>query len=199
MVFVKYNEDEFAIFASLIYLFFCFKASYFPKNSFARSVVGRAKKIFTMKYEKYDSLLISPDGCQFTFVSEGPKGRILKMVQYTETDNPDIYNLAFGELLANGNINDSVKNNNKDRNKILATVAVTVYEFTARQPEKIVFFTGSSSERTRLYRMALTNNISELSLDFEIFGAILEGKSFIIEKFMKGKDYNAFAIKRKIV
>ena len=138
-----------------------------------------------MKYEKYESLLISPDACEFTFISEGPKGEIEKMVQYTATDNPGIYSLAFGDLLPNGDIDDSIKNNNKDRNKILATVAVTVYEFTARYPEKIVFFTGSSPERTRLYRMALTNNLEELSLDFEIFGAILLGKSFIIEPFLK--------------
>jgi hypothetical protein len=152
-----------------------------------------------MKYEKYESLFASPDAREFTFVSKGPNGQIQKVVQYTETENPDIYNLAFGNLLPDGSIDDHIKNDNKDRNKILATVAITVYEFTARHPGKFVFFTGSSPERTRLYRMALTNNFEELSLDFEIFGAISQRNLFIIENFQRNKHYNAFAIKRKIV
>ena len=150
-----------------------------------------------MNYERYESILISADTREFTFVSNGPKGQIKKMVQYIETGDPNIYNLAFGDLLPDGRIDDHIKNDNKDRNKVLATVAITAYEFTARYPEKIVFFTGSSPERTRLYRMALTINLEKLSLDFEIFGATLQGKQYFIENFLKGKNYHAFAIRRK--
>ena len=151
-----------------------------------------------MKYERYESLLISKDALEFKFISEGPKGNIQKVVQFIETDDPTIYNLAFGDLLADGKVDDHVKNDNKDRNKILATVAATVYEFTFRYPDKLVFFTGSTPERTRLYRMALTTNLEELKSDFEIYGVNLVKKSFYAEPFTKSREYFGFLIKRKI-
>lgn len=49
-----------------------------------------------MQLERYElqaerSLMI------FEFTSEGPKGRIRKLVQFGETDLKDLYNLAFGD------------------------------------------------------------------------------------------------------
>ena len=71
------------------------------------------------------------DKLEFQFESEGPKGKIIKMVQFAQTQNKDIFNLAFGNLNDDGSIDDEATNDNKDRNKILATVAATVYKFTA--------------------------------------------------------------------
>jgi hypothetical protein len=151
-----------------------------------------------MKYEKYESLSISKDALEFKFVSMGPKGEIQKVVQFIETENPDIYNLAFGDLMPHGEVNDAVKNDNKDRNKVLATVAAAIYEFTVHYSEKYVFFTGSTPERTRLYRMALANNLDELNVDFEIYGVILMKGLYFIKPFVKGVGYLGFLIKRKI-
>ncbi|MCU0440570.1 MAG: hypothetical protein MUC49_21965 [Raineya sp.] len=33
----------------------------------------------------------------YEFISEGPKGKIKKIVQFTETGTDDVYNLAFGD------------------------------------------------------------------------------------------------------
>lgn len=33
----------------------------------------------------------------YEFTSEGPKGKIKKMVQFTETGTQNVYNLAFGD------------------------------------------------------------------------------------------------------
>jgi hypothetical protein len=151
-----------------------------------------------MQYEKYAPLLVSSDSLEFSFVSEGPKGEIKIVVQFNATENPAIYNLAFGNLLEDGSVDDTIKNDNKDRNKVLATVAATVYEFTSKYPEKFIFFTGSTPERTRLYRMALTNNLDELGLDFEILGVVLHPENYSVEKLIKGKDYFGFMVKRKI-
>jgi hypothetical protein len=76
-----------------------------------------------MNYERYESLLISADSLEFKFISGGPNGEIPKVVQFMKTSDPSIFNLAFGDLLQDGRVDDHVKNNNKDRNKILATVA----------------------------------------------------------------------------
>ena len=60
------------------------------------------------------------------FVSEGPNGKIEKIIQFIETGIPGVYNLAFGNILPDGSVDDFSKTNNKDRDKILATVAAIV-------------------------------------------------------------------------
>ncbi|HEX4374075.1 MAG TPA: hypothetical protein VHZ50_12295 [Puia sp.] len=127
-----------------------------------------------MQYEKYNDVATSSDKSEFQFQSEGPNGIIEMVVQFTQTNNPDIFNLAFGALKKDGAIDDVTTNNNKDRNKILATIAATVYEFTATYPDKTVFFCGSTPERTRLYR-----------------------DTYERVTFRKEVDYFAFMIKRK--
>nr|WP_157963329.1 hypothetical protein [Algoriphagus litoralis] len=62
----------------------------------------------------------------------------------------------------------------------------------------MVFFTGSTTERTRLYRMALSLNFDELRNDFEIFGVNFTENQSTVEPFEKGKQYDGFIIKRKV-
>lgn len=150
-----------------------------------------------MRYEKYDNVITSSDKLEFQFESEVPKGRVKKVVQFVQSQNEDIYNLAFGNLNKDGTIDDETTNDNKDRNKILATVAATVYEFTSKYPDKNIFFCGTTTERTRLYRMALTVNLEELKKDFIIYGVLKGINSFERVPFRKGVDYFGFIIKRK--
>ena len=150
-----------------------------------------------MKMEKYDNVISSSDKLEFQFISEGPKGKIKKIVQFTKTQNEDIYNLAFGNMNDDGIIDDETTNDNKDRNKILATVAATVYEFTAQYPDKLIFFCGTTPERTRLYRMAVTINLEELQKDFRIYGVLKGIDTFEKISFKKGVDYFGFMVKRK--
>ena len=150
-----------------------------------------------MKYKKYEPVLVSSDGLQFQFTSIGPKGAIQKVVQFTQTDNPDIYNIVLGNLLDHGAIDYTTTNDNKDWNAILATVKASVYEFTSQYPGKSVFYKGNTLERTRLYRMVLTHHFDELSNDFEIFGVLGQGIGFFAESFVPGKEYFGFLLKRK--
>jgi hypothetical protein len=145
-------------------------------------------------YNHYSSLNISTSATTFDFISSGPKGDIKKIIQFSPTDVKNIFNLAFGNLNGDGTIDDRTTNDNKDRDKILATVADAVYEFTNRFPDHYVFFTGSTVERTRLYRMALTVNYEELSRDFDIWGL---AENVGLEPFEKRKNYSGFLIKRK--
>lgn len=146
-----------------------------------------------MNYEKYhlesDKKLLV-----FEFESEGPKGRIKKIVQYTETNLKDFYNLGFGDKdLKTGEINDKSITNNGDSLKVLATVASTVYAFTNKHPDAWIYATGSNNARTRLYRMGITNNLLEIKKDFEVYG-LKDGEWL---EFKKNVDYEAFLIKRK--
>ena len=66
----------------------------------------------------------------FEFISEGSKGRIKKIVQYSETSTKNVFNLGFGDFDEETNgINDLSVTNNGDSLKVLATVASTVYAF----------------------------------------------------------------------
>jgi hypothetical protein len=73
-----------------------------------------------------------------------------------------------------------------------------IYEFTSKYLDKYIFFKGSTPERTRLYRMAITNNVDKLILDFNIYGVVVYDDGYILQDFKKGNDYFGFMIKRKI-
>lgn len=129
----------------------------------------------------------------FEFVSVGPKGRIKKIVQYSETNLKGYYNLGFGDKNENtGEINDLAITNNGDSMKVLATVASTVYAFTRKYPHAWIYAKGSNDARTRLYRIGITNNLIEIKRDFEVFG--LKDNQWYT--FRKGIEYSAFLIKK---
>jgi hypothetical protein len=146
-----------------------------------------------MKLDKYE--LKSGERLEvYEFVSVGPNGRIIKLVQYTATNYKDLYNLGFGDKNAHtGEIDDNVISNNGDSEKVLATVVATLYSFTDAHRNALVYATGSTKSRTRLYRMGITKYIEEIKIDFEIYGEIVDGW----EEFKKDVDYEAFLVKRK--
>jgi len=129
----------------------------------------------------------------YEFFSEGPKGSIKKTVIYSEIED-GLFNLAFGDWNEQLNkLDDSIRSNNGDRDKILATVASTAIDFTDRFPQAEIFTEGSTPARTRLYQMGISNNLAEISEDFEIQGYIYHEW----QSFRKGINYEAFLIIRK--
>jgi hypothetical protein len=68
---------------------------------------------------------------EYAFFSEGPKGRIKKIIKFMKIqDDPIVFNLAFGdEDPLTREVSDSVKTDNKDRDIVLATVANTIHAF----------------------------------------------------------------------
>jgi len=130
----------------------------------------------------------------FEFISEGPKGKIEKIIKFSETHLKDFYNLGFGDKnLQSGDIDDLVVSNNGDSEKILATVVSAVYAFTDKYPDAWIYATGSTTVRTRLYRMGISKYLEEAQEDFAIFGLL--GDEWI--EFEKGIDFEAFLVKRK--
>jgi len=130
----------------------------------------------------------------FEFVSVGKKGKIPKIVQYSETEKKGTFNLGFGDkCLQTDEFDDTVISNNGDTKKVLATVAATVYAFTDEHPEASIYAKGRSKSRTRLYRMGLTGVLSEIVKDFELYGLRDGGW----HEFVKGVQYDAFLIKRR--
>jgi len=148
-----------------------------------------------MKYEKY-SVRASGSFRRFAFYSEGPKGRIAKVVLFEAMDKPFINNLAFGDLTENGDIDDIVVTNNKDTEKVLATIALTIKKFFNTHPGEWLYLKGSTEARTRLYQSAISKNFDFLKGDFEILGFVNNNW----RPFKSGTTYQCFIVglKKKI-
>lgn len=155
-----------------------------------------------MNYPKY-ILRESKNSTVFEFSSVGRNGTIQKIIRFSSTDTENVFNLGFGDKVnVKGDeyvVDDSTITDNGDRNKILATIAVTVKMFTGLYPENYVYFTGNSSSRNRLYRMAISVNLNELSEEFVIFGILHDDvlKATKAVPFNSHDEFVGFLIKRK--
>lgn len=122
------------------------------------------------------------------------KERFQKIVQYTPTNYKDLYNIGFGDKnIETGEIDDTIISNNGDSDNVLATVVATLFAFIDKHKQAMVYATGSTKSRTRLYRMGITKYLDEIKEDFEIFGELENGwKEFQIDV-----EYEAFLVKLK--
>ncbi len=148
-----------------------------------------------MDLEKY-ALLVNTDHRSYEFYSEGPRGRIKKVVQYRQLKNLNekVFNLGFGDWdEKDQKVNDKVTSNNKDRQKILKTVAATVLDFTKHYPDATIYAEGATPSRTRLYQMSIATFWEEISEIFDTYGF----RNGEWEPFEKGRNYGAFVVKRK--
>ena len=146
-----------------------------------------------MKIDKY-ALKASENYVSFEFISEGRNGRIQKKIIFTLIEEPNIWNLGFGDIdNLTGEINDLAKSDNGDSEKILATVAQATLTFTKHHPESLVFAEGSTLIRTRLYRIGISQNFEAISETFLVWGLL--GNEW--HPFEKNTDYEAFLVKRK--
>lgn len=141
-----------------------------------------------MKLPKYE-LISSHRSFNFEFTSKGPKGVIVKEIQFVRLNKERIYNLSFGDKdPETGEIDDFIVSNNGDSEKILATVVSAVYGFLQKNPDARVFVSASSASRMRLYRMAISRYIHEMMDHFDIYGNFNNNW----EAFEPGKDYTDF-------
>lgn len=129
----------------------------------------------------------------YEFYSEGPMGRIKKVIIYEELGD-DLFNLAFGNWNEELQQIDAYnRSNNNDRDKVLATVAFTALDFINQFPSVRIVAQGSTSSRTRLYQIGIAHNLREIKDNFEIYG-LWDGHW---EFFQRGRNYEAFLLKRK--
>ena len=146
-----------------------------------------------MHLERYDAF--TTDFQSYEFYSEGPRGRIKKAVFYQKIqDNPIVYNLGFGDVdLETGSVSDKIKTDNKDRDKVLATVADTINTFCDHYGDHYIYAKGSTTVRTRLYQMSISRLWEEISINFIVYG-VIKG---VAMDFHKNVNYDGFLVKRK--
>jgi hypothetical protein len=146
-----------------------------------------------MNYEPYMDLVALPDLSVFQFISEGPWGRITKQIHFTLLFKPGIYVLQLGDINKYGGFDRCAISNNGDMNRILATVILAIEVYTERYPDRSIRIWSLSAERSRLFRIAIGNNLRLLSAKFTVQSMAREGFLF----FKKDIDSAYFELKRQ--
>jgi hypothetical protein len=133
---------------------------------------------------------------EYSFYSEGPRGRVLKVVRFARL-SPKVtfcYNLSFGDWSERlQNIDDRSITNNGDTEKVLATVAAIVIDFIAIFPQALIHAMGGNPARTRRYQMGINKMLEEIEEIFYVYGRIDDQW----ESFRKNINYAAFMIQRR--
>ena len=146
-----------------------------------------------MRLEHYE-VKVSPQEFTFEFQSEGPKGRVRKVVQFTPLAGDSLFNLGFGDHSEKtDDFDDMSITNNGDTEKVLATVAFIVYVFSEQFPDAWIYASGSTQARNRLYRMGINRHFNTMSADFEILGR----SQGTWELYRRGSNYDAFVVRQK--
>ncbi|RXK85742.1 DUF6934 family protein [Filimonas effusa] len=132
----------------------------------------------------------------YGFWSDGPKGRIAKVVQFIRLRhlNTEAYNLVLGDKNEEEDQIDSfINTNNNDRDKVLATVANIAAAFMKRRPNAAIFFAGNTTARNRLYRMGISRILREIELSYTLKGF----RNGQWEPFQANTEYIAYLLECK--
>ena len=133
---------------------------------------------------------------EYFFYSEGPKGRILKVVRFILVYGypASYYNIIMGDWNKELNdIDDLSVSNNGDAEKVLATIAGIILDFTGIFNNAKVHVIGSTFSRTRRYQIGVNKFRHEIEKIFYVYGRI--GEEWM--PFQKNTNYDAFFIIRK--
>lgn len=120
------------------------------------------------------------------------------VVQFQSTHHKGFYNLGFGDLMADGSVDDTLATNRGESRRVLSTVAFTAFLFLDRHPRCRVIFQGTTPARTRLYRMALNHALGELQTAFVVEGLRMGKDGCLrLRPFHGEGHYEAFILRKK--
>lgn len=156
-----------------------------------------------MDTSKYD-LSANTDFTVFEFTSIGKNGSIHKAVKYSKTLNDNVYNLGFGDIIfsneATGEVevDDTGLSNNDDFETIINTVVYSAYIFSSFYPNVYMLFGSTATAKMRLYRMFLSRNLTEITKNFIVFGAMHNDQGQLVNvPFMASQDVEGYFVRRR--
>lgn len=133
------------------------------------------------------------ENTRFQFQSSGKRGVFEKVILFTPLTF-DIFNLSLVDYdAAKGNYNDISVTDNGDMPEVLVTVISTIHQFLDSNPDKRIFFKGSTPTRTRLYQIAISKIYHPESSDLLISG-FKDGQWFAFEPNI---NFEGFLIEKK--
>ena len=150
-----------------------------------------------MKYGYYPTVYTKEDLSIFEFVSIGKRGAIKKRIIFARMEEKGVYNLAFGNVRPDNQFDTELISDNGDRDKIIATVVAVVDKYTQRYPRRWIYFRGNTPTKRRLYRMAVSIHLEELSDKFEILAELEEME--VLVPFQRNMAAVGFLVRRRII
>lgn len=96
---------------------------------------------------------------------------------------PDVYNLAFGPIDGNNNIDDKIEISHKDLSKAFSTIVFAALTFLAENPDKFIGIDGSNNVRAFMYYKCINNNFDYLTSYFKLYGV-----NYYVRVLRKAKD-----------
>jgi hypothetical protein len=134
------------------------------------------------------------DRLYFDFLSVSPEKTIRKAVFFSQLQGGLYrFNLALVDILPDGRYCDITVSNNHDIEKVLGTVAKCIEAFFEHYPSAQIYIKGSTSSRTRLYRIIFSRELPKLTENYEIYGSI----DSLVEPFELNGNYTSFILKLK--
>jgi hypothetical protein len=135
---------------------------------------------------------------RYEFYSVGPKGSFLKAVEIQALNRTNTFNVCFGDVYPDGCIDDRTETNNSDLRRVLGSVVHIIKEYLRNKPEAILYFQGSTPQRTTIYQYILRRYYEQFSLDYSITAILEEAGVYqqVIYEPDSGKRYFAFFIQK---
>lgn len=145
-----------------------------------------------MNFPPY-SFARSSDGLVYAFESVSDERTIQKYVIFTSIER-NCYNLALVDLDEDSQLNDTVVSNNYDMERVLSTVIQIILTFLNNHSGAEVSFSGSTPERTRLYRVIINKYKSEVDSTILVKGVLTNQDQ---EVFQPNRPYISFILSVK--
>ncbi len=136
---------------------------------------------------------------RYEFESVGPKGIIKKCVEITALKRKNTFNIGFGDMRSDSTIDDKSETNNKDLIRVFATVLAIMKDFMLNNPTAILYFSGSTDQRTAIYHYILKRNFTFINNEYSITGILLvDGIPYeVVFDPTADSPFLAFLIKKK--
>jgi hypothetical protein len=83
---------------------------------------------------------------------------------------PNVYNLAFGPIDENNQLDDQVRLTHQNHSKVFSTIIFSGLSFLTEHKDKYLGIDGSNNARAYLYYRCIQNNYDYLKSFFRIYG-----------------------------
>lgn len=117
--------------------------------------------------DTYEPLYVSDDLTEFVFNSELKDERTVDLhVKFRNIKSvflPNVYNLAYGPLGTNGKIDDTIKLQHQNVNKLFSTIVFFAITFLDTYKERKVGIDGSNDGRAYWYHRMFQSNHEKLA------------------------------------
>jgi hypothetical protein len=117
--------------------------------------------------DTFEPLSVSEDLTRYVFNSELNNNDIVELHVHINKHSdpllPNVYNLGFGPIGVNGEIDDVIKLNHSNINKVFSTIILFAITFLQENNEMSIGIDGSNEVRAYLYHRMFKSNHDELS------------------------------------